>query len=86
MSMDAKGKERMTAAGNDEWVIILNVAGQATIALAQSNLMSEGIELNKQSENTYDGIPTELKAREEDEEDAREALKRWYEPFQGESQ
>ena len=74
--------------GNDKWVIILNAAGQSTIALAQSILMSEGIELNKQSENIYGGIPTELKVRkvrDVDEEDAREALKRWYEPFQGES-
>jgi hypothetical protein len=65
--------------------MIVNPAGRAAIALARSNLMSEGIEVNKQSENTCGGIPTELKVREEDEEDAREALKRWYEPFQEES-
>jgi hypothetical protein len=83
--MNDKGKERMTAQGNDEWVIILNLAEPETAALAHSILMSEGIEFDKRSNYTYGGIPTELKVGEENEEDAREALKRWYEPFQEES-
>jgi hypothetical protein len=84
--MNDKGKEHMMVEGNDKWVIILNAAGQANIALDQSILMSEGTEFNKQSNCIYGGIPTELKVKEEDEKDGREALKRWYEPFQGESQ